>query len=286
MTSYNREQLISQSIESVLNQNFTDFELIIVDDASTDGTWSIIQNYLSKDSRIKAYRNDKNIGDYPNRNKAAYYANRRFLKYLDSDDLLLPGALETMVAIMLKNPVVKIGLVGIGMGMEEGHNLELTPEDAYRMIFFRGKIIGCGPSFSIICRDAFWQLGGFSSNPFTSDLQFWLLALKVFHVCIFGGDLVYWREHDNQEFKRGIDSNYYLFNSFKIYENSLLSDDCPLNTDERKIAVRNLKNRYGRNIILSLMKGDISKSYKLFKSTSLKWDDFIYSLLPNKYPSF
>jgi glycosyltransferase involved in cell wall biosynthesis len=61
MPNYNCERYIAESIESILDQSFTDFEFIIIDDASTDGSWEIIQKYAVKDARIISIRNDENI---------------------------------------------------------------------------------------------------------------------------------------------------------------------------------------------------------------------------------
>ena len=74
MTSYNRENYIAEAIESVLASTYKNFELIIVDDRSKDRTVEIARSYESKDDRVKVYINEKNLGDYPNRNKAASYA--------------------------------------------------------------------------------------------------------------------------------------------------------------------------------------------------------------------
>lgn len=68
MTSYNREKYVAEAIESVIAQTFTEWELIIVDDQSKDATVSIAKDYAKKDSRIKVYINNHNLGDYPNRN--------------------------------------------------------------------------------------------------------------------------------------------------------------------------------------------------------------------------
>lgn len=61
MPNYNCEKYIAQAIESILDQSFTDFEFIIIDDGSTDKSWEIIEEYAKKDPRIVAMRNEKNI---------------------------------------------------------------------------------------------------------------------------------------------------------------------------------------------------------------------------------
>ena len=88
MTAYNREEFIAKAIESVLASTFTDFELLIVDDASTDKTVEIAQTCAAKDSRINVVVNKKNLGQFANRNKAASYATGTYLKFVDSDDLV------------------------------------------------------------------------------------------------------------------------------------------------------------------------------------------------------
>ncbi|MBN2572301.1 MAG: glycosyltransferase family 2 protein, partial [Ignavibacteriales bacterium] len=74
MTVYNREKYISEAIESVIKSTFKNWELIIVDDQSKDNSFEIAKCYENKDERIRVFINDKNLGDYPNRNKAASYA--------------------------------------------------------------------------------------------------------------------------------------------------------------------------------------------------------------------
>ncbi|MBU4353452.1 glycosyltransferase, partial [Candidatus Parcubacteria bacterium] len=66
MPAYNGERFIGEAIESLLNQSFSDFTLFISDDASTDGTQAICENYAKKDPRIICHRQEKNIGMFPN----------------------------------------------------------------------------------------------------------------------------------------------------------------------------------------------------------------------------
>jgi glycosyltransferase involved in cell wall biosynthesis len=284
MTSYNREKYISESIESVLKQDHEDFEFIIVDDASEDSTWDIIQKYANQDSRIRAFKNTTNLGDYPNRNIAASYANRKYIKYLDSDDILHPGSLSHLVKTMELNPTIPIGLIGIGMGLDKFECIVSSPENTFLQIFFRGKIIGCGPSYSIIRNDEFKKLGGFSRKRHLSDLELWLKVLSRYPVCLFDESLVYWRKHEHQEFTIGEKTNYHLFNSLHLYLNALKNTNCPLSNEDAYMAIRNLKNRYSRNILSSFMTGHIVYSIRLFKSTSLTFKDLLKSISKNKYP--
>ncbi|QQR96708.1 MAG: glycosyltransferase family 2 protein [Sphingobacteriales bacterium] len=83
---YNTEKYIGKAIESVLIQKFTDFELILVDDASTDNTYSICKEYAIKDKRIQLYKNEKNLGMMPNWNQALKYITGKYWAKLDADD--------------------------------------------------------------------------------------------------------------------------------------------------------------------------------------------------------
>jgi glycosyltransferase involved in cell wall biosynthesis len=91
--TYNRGKIIENAIKSVLNQNFQNWELIIVDDGSTDNTTQVIKKYLS-DKRIKYIKLSRNYGVNYARNKAIQLAKGKFLLPLDSDNHLLEGALE------------------------------------------------------------------------------------------------------------------------------------------------------------------------------------------------
>jgi glycosyltransferase involved in cell wall biosynthesis len=84
MTVYNREKYISEAIESVMASTYQNWELIIVDDRSKDTSVEIARHYETQDKRIKVYVNEANLGDYPNRNKAASYAEGKYLKYVDA----------------------------------------------------------------------------------------------------------------------------------------------------------------------------------------------------------
>ncbi len=109
-TVYNREKYLAACIDSVLASSYQDWELIIVDDVSTDTSVAIAKSYEQKDARIKVYVNQTNLGDYPNRNKAASYAKGTYLKYLDADDLIYPHGLEIMVHTMEQFPEAALGI--------------------------------------------------------------------------------------------------------------------------------------------------------------------------------
>ena len=104
MPSYNTASFIEETIQSVLNQTYTNWELIIVDDCSTDNTDEVLENI--KDSRIRYFKNDKNSGAAVSRNKALREAKGQWIAYLDSDDLWMPEKLEKQIHFMETNGYV------------------------------------------------------------------------------------------------------------------------------------------------------------------------------------
>ena len=102
MTVYNGKNYLNEAIESVLCQTLTNYEFLIVDDASTDNSIEIINSY--NDSRIKLLINKKNIGQTVSLNKGLAIAQGKYIARFDQDDVCLPKRLEEQVAFFKKNP--------------------------------------------------------------------------------------------------------------------------------------------------------------------------------------
>ncbi len=97
---FNGENYLEEALQAILTQTFTDFELIICDNASTDQTQAICETYADRDSRIRYYRNPENIGAAPNFNRTVALARGIYFKWAAHDDLLLPTFLERAVAVL------------------------------------------------------------------------------------------------------------------------------------------------------------------------------------------
>ena len=100
MPSYNTEDYIGESIQSVINQTYSNWELIIVDDCSNDNTDNVVKPFLA-DSRIKYFKNEHNSGAAVTRNKALREAKGEWIAFLDSDDLWMPEKLEKQINFMI-----------------------------------------------------------------------------------------------------------------------------------------------------------------------------------------
>ena len=99
MPAYNSEKYTTEAIESVIRQTYTNWELIVIDDGSSDGTVCCIEGQAAKDVRIRFYKNDKNIGVSETRNKAISLANGEWIAFLDSDDIWKPQKLEKQIKL-------------------------------------------------------------------------------------------------------------------------------------------------------------------------------------------
>ncbi|NUM25233.1 MAG: glycosyltransferase family 2 protein [Candidatus Buchananbacteria bacterium] len=110
MPAHNASTYLGESIQSILNQNFKDFEFVIVDDASTDGTWSILEQYAATDDRIKIVRNQENLGIAATRNRLLGLATGEYIAWQDADDISQPWRLNKQVSVLDQNP--HIGICG------------------------------------------------------------------------------------------------------------------------------------------------------------------------------
>lgn len=104
MPVFNAAEFLTQSIESILFQTYSNFEFIIVDDHSTDHSWTIIQKYAKKDKRIKAFRNPINLGVSLTSNIALSKCRGKFIARMDADDISIPTRLQLQLAYFKTNP--------------------------------------------------------------------------------------------------------------------------------------------------------------------------------------
>lgn len=100
MPTYNSAKFVSETIESVIHQSFSDWELIVVDDCSSDNTAELVLNFVDRDERIRLFTQRVNQGPALARNKALSVAKGRYIAYFDSDDLWLSNKLEEQLIYM------------------------------------------------------------------------------------------------------------------------------------------------------------------------------------------
>src|SRR5437867_8743488 len=106
MPVYNGERFLEEAIDSMLNQSFKDFELIISDNASTDRTQEICRAYLARDRRIRYFQNQTNLGATANFNRVFELSSGEYFKLANADDLSAPDLLAKCVAVLDAHPEV------------------------------------------------------------------------------------------------------------------------------------------------------------------------------------
>lgn len=126
---YNAENYIGGAIESVLSQSYKDWEMLVIDDSSSDHSASVIQTYCQKDSRIKYFKTDQKTGS-PSipRNIGFENAQGKYIAFLDSDDVWLPNKLEDQLNFMKENhyPLVYSNYEKINLAGERNHRIVKT----------------------------------------------------------------------------------------------------------------------------------------------------------------
>lgn len=173
LCSYNREKYLNKCIDSVINQSFTDWELIVVDDGSDDNTFEVVNTYLQKVSNVRYLKHqNKQLGYAKNAGIQASFGN--YITFLDSDDVYKPNHLESRLDYMKDNP--EIDLIEGGFFSEE----EIFVADYFKAgetINLRECVLG--PTF-FGKRNVFFELKGFNHISYGEDTDFWYRAVEKF----------------------------------------------------------------------------------------------------------
>ena len=184
LPSYNGAEYISKSIESVLMQDFNDFELIVIDDCSTDGTFEIAKNFALKDERVKVFSNEKNLKLPATLNKGFNMANGAYLTWISDDNLFKQGALSFMFNYLQDNP--KVDLISCAMDKiieGTGEFQKKTDFDKTRTSAgFLAAYCNVGGCF-LFKKEVFQKIGGYDTSFFCGeDYDFWCKVALEFEI--------------------------------------------------------------------------------------------------------
>lgn len=130
MPTYNRADLLPRALDSLLNQTFKNFEIVVVDDASTDETAKLLKEYQKKSKKIKVVTHNTNQGVSQSRNDGNKHAKGKYIAIIDSDDYARPDFLEKTVSFMEKHPEITIG-VPVKSGYYEKKELGLYNQNIF-----------------------------------------------------------------------------------------------------------------------------------------------------------
>jgi glycosyltransferase involved in cell wall biosynthesis len=196
MSVFNGEKYLSEAIESILNQTFTDFEFLIINDGSTDSSRDIIASY--KDTRIILIDNETNIGLTRSLNKGIDLAKGKYIARMDADDISMPYRLTKQLAFLERNP--DISLVGSSAMVIDRNgkelntiNADIQPDQIYPTLFFGNtfvhtSIMGDHQLFKKFRYDP--------SVPYAQDYLLWSQIAKENKIANIKEPLVKYRIHN------------------------------------------------------------------------------------------
>jgi len=200
LPSYNRAELLGRAIESVLAQTFRNFELIVVDDASTDSTERVVKEFC--EPRVRYFRQEMNKGAPAARNRGIKAARGEFIAFQDSDDEWVPEKLQIQFDI-LKNSPAEVGVVYSGMERVVGEERSLwptpavTPEDGIIYGDALNRLLGIGLQTSLIRRECFSKVGMFDEDlKRLQDFELFIRLSKYYCFSHVNKSLV--RYHDTE----------------------------------------------------------------------------------------
>jgi len=169
--TFNRAHLLSRAIDSVLAQDFPDWELIVIDDGSSDNTGGIVRLFADVDMRI-TYHYSKNQGAAAARNYGCSFGSGKYFTFLDSDDEYLTGHLTKRAGILSAEPAIELLHGGIEV---IGNTMVADRFNPSKLILISDCIVG-GTFF--IRRDLFKRLEGFADIPYADDNDFYMKAIE------------------------------------------------------------------------------------------------------------
>lgn len=277
--TYNHKDYIGDCIRSILNLTYLNFELIVVDDCSTDNTYNIAKEFEQIDEKVKVYKNSENVGDYPNRKIAASYAKGKYLKYVDGDDIIYPHSLEIMVQAMEKYPNAGIGFSNYNKTWSRPFPIYLSPFESFTMHYFETPLFVQGLSASIVRRDVYEMVGGFSGRKYMGDTELNLKIAAKYPILIFQNDLVWWRIHPQQEsVKQSLDLQISNIRH-KLDIESLKSLDFQIRGNNQ-VAIKEIKRSYCRRLLGNFIyKKNFKHQLKVFLDSEYSIFDLIRSIL-------
>lgn len=196
LPSYNGEKYIKESIESILNQTYQDIELILVDDCSSDQTWSIMQEYEKKDKRIKTIHNETNKKLPMSLNIGFGVAKGDYYTWTSDDNYYENNALEIMLNLIESKP--DIGIVYADMRLIDSNGkINLEEEKKENDIQHSGLYNWVGACF-LYRKKVHDTLNGYDTGLFlVEDFDFWLRAARYYKYYHIPKKLYYYRMHEN-----------------------------------------------------------------------------------------
>jgi len=237
--SYNYAQYLEEAIDSVINQSYQDWELIVVDDCSSDDSVEIIKSYCEKDSRIMLVEQSENKGLKETLLLGLSHASGEWVAFLESDDFLAPDNLSKKVEIIQKYPEIKLifnkvnflreGRDKFQSGIFEKTQRDLSkmtfPKNMFKDFYINNKIL----TFSCVMVEANTLKNANFNSPVDTLLDWWLWIHLAYKNSFYYVDkeLTSWRLHEKSYVQKGKKPILY-FVQVQAYRDVYLNSERPL----------------------------------------------------------
>ena len=284
MSVYNGQRYLEESLDSVLKQEFSDFEFLIFDDGSTDNTASIVQS--KNDPRIKFFRAEQNQGLFPALNKLIAQAKGKYIRLWSYDDIMKPNCLASMVYFYEQNPQVGFCYCTRQPIDESGRIIPyhkeykmpaiISPQIAAQIMFYYGSIAG-NISTVMIKKEVLGEMQGFQDQLCQSaDFDMWVRISEKYPIGFINERLIFLRNHSQQFSKWDNMILVTMKENRQIFERLLKRMPAELTFFARKYRRYCIYTQYFHYIVSSLARGRLKTAAGIF--TELRKYDNIFLL--------
>lgn len=249
MPVYNGERYLAETIGSVLGQTYSDFEFIVVDDGSIDGSPDIVKAFAGRDSRIRLIPLSRNESKGSARNHGIAAARGEYIAAMDGDDICLPDRLRRQISFMRANP--DIGVLGCtlwSVGPDLRPNGKITVPEAHPVIawgLFFGPAIG--GATTLIRRDLLLKAGAYEAGRVISDdLELWSRLIEQTRFANLPDVLYLYRRHPQADSIKRRSLQQKAGTNIRKAMLERLWGEAPPETVERFLRVRNRQKDFGR----------------------------------------
>lgn len=267
MVTYNSEKYIRIAIDSVLASTYTNFELIISDDCSTDSTWEIIQSY--NDSRIVATKNETNLREYGNRERCIHLAKGKYFIFIDGDDMIYPWGIQFAI-----NEIERFPEAGMALAMQWRSYIFypylLTPRENMLFTYFGKSFLDTSFAQSFFNTKILKSAIPFPEGIIAGDGYIKKKISIANSVLLINGPIAWWRQTPGQASEQ-------LSKGFKGFFDVWKTDTIILNDENIKLSKPEIDEIWShkhyvlkRSIIKQLLTLNFSTASNLFKLSSIK----------------
>ncbi len=224
--TYNYRHYLSDALDSALDQDFADIEVVVVDNCSDDGTPDLMEEYCRRDSRVVFHRNSRNLGMTANFNRSMELARGEYVKFLCADDILAKDCVSKMVDVLEARPdVTLVGCRRFVFGNERRETGTLgyanepfsrSGQQVIRDCYFKGNLIGEPTAVMFRKSDI---VAGFDENYYQAlDMEFWFRLLEKGSFVFLAESLCSVREHGSRGTANNLRAGKVTADKMRLFE--------------------------------------------------------------------